>query len=834
MKINQLNEAIIRKQIREDQTYKNFYAIGILLKEYNMTQQQVQSLFQQVAQGAAAGGNVDREGDAPVSNRTMLGKGADVAGKVRDAYRGLKDAIGKTGPVKGIDAFIDSAQTQIMQAAGGESGKVGQALEFYRELSKVPGMAMAVKVAVLGLAGLAGSGLGPVGIAAGLSFANKMLQGDKFSSAVIGAMETGGTVQAIHVAKDLLATNVGADYGNADDQSFGTLDRPGMVTGQNLDNYPAGDNTQFANTYGDNGYGGPVDQGEVPAADSLSQGEELVPNDASAINPMDPNAWNDGTQTDFATDALNSYTVMPGETLSQIAQAHGVSVADLKGLNPEITNPDDIRAGMTINIPPENGSDVYAGGTGTAADTANQIARGNYTASPNSMSQAQADAISDRAGNLARMQQQAGGTAPIRTQADLDNYVQQNIDAGRTPTGNGGVGPDTPSDGSYRQAAPLGRDGKPMQLMKEYVDTRLTARMWLLHESMGKPRGGVYITNEGVQAIFAEVARRSVVTEGPMLDKLKAFNQRAGNAIGKFTAPIKQAAAAGWDSATNKITARDLDINWRRSAKLDKEASVDSQQVINFLKQQGVKDPLINASFKALNIPMTGDQPGGQAGMAQKPTDYSLKDTGYDATTMFKNMSTSMRGPKAGKRIPSPSSVPTAEPAVATPTTTATTTTTTVPAAKTRTGGKVAGQLSTNPRAVARRDANAAKKAATTTAGGAGAFGQMAANLAARPTASSTGGTTTGVAGVGNGVVRHTANPNNPNLKPTPTATTTATPTATDVWAGDPNKATAKKAPTKKSPAASAFGNMAASLEENKQFTRDFGAMLWTKMRDGK
>jgi len=770
MKIDQLSEAIIRKQICEDQTYKDFYAIGILLKEYAMTQQQIQSLFQQVAQGAAAGGNIDREGDAPVSNRTMLGKGADVAAKVRDAYRGLKDAIGKTGPVKGIDAFIDSAQGQIMQAAGSESGKVGQALEFYRELSKVPGMAMAVKIAVLGLAGLAGSGLGPVGIAAGLTFANKMLQGDKFSSAVIGAMETGGTVQAMHVARNLLATNVGTDYGNADDQSFGTLDRPDTVTGQNLDNNPTG---------------------EVPAADSLSQGEELVPNDASTINPMDPNAWNDGTQTDFATDALNSYTVMPGETLSQIAQSHGVSVADLKGLNPEITNPDDIKAGMTINIPPENGSDVYAGGTGTAADTANQIARGNYTASPNSMSQAQADAISDRAGNLARMQNQAYGT-------------------------NSRLGDVVPTSSN---------------LAESYIDTRLTARMWLLHESLGKPRGGVYITNQGVQAVFAEVARRSVVTEGPMLDKLKTFNQRAGAAVNKFTAPIKQAAAAGWDSATNKITARDLDINWRRSAKLDKEASVDSQQVINFLKQQGVKDPLINASFKALNIPMTG--PASDTVITKNKLNLpggTDTDFGGAATNALAGLMKSRTGSKT-RSVAAPA---TTEPTAATPTTTATTTTTTVPAAKTRTGGKVAGQLSTNPRAVARRDANAAKKAATTTAGGAGAFGQMAANLAARPTASSTGGTTTGVAGVGNGVVRHTANPNNPNLKPTPTATTTATPTATDVWAGDPNKATAKKAPTKKAPGASAFGNMAASLEENKQFTCDFGAMLWKQMRDGK
>lgn len=50
------------------------------------------------------------------------------------------------------------------------------------------------------------------------------------------------------------------------------------------------------------------------------------------------------------------------------------------------------------------------------------------------------------------------------------------------------------------------------------------------------------------------------------------------------------------------------------------------------------------------------------------------------------------------------------------------------------------------------------KQAGTdTSSAGANAFGQIASNLASRPTASSTGGTTTGVSGVGSGVVKHTA-----------------------------------------------------------------------------
>jgi len=75
--------------------------------------------------------------------------------------------------------------------------------------------------------------------------------------------------------------------------------------------------------------------------------------------------------------------------------------------------------------------------------------------------------------------------------------------------------------------------------------------------------------------------------------------------------------------------------------------------------------------------------------------------------------------------------------------------------------------------------ASVAAPAATSAAepgAGAGVFGNMASQLASRPTASSTGGTTTGVSGVGSGVVRHTSNPNNPNLKTTSTTTATTAP----------------------------------------------------------
>jgi hypothetical protein len=91
------------------------------------------------------------------------------------------------------------------------------------------------------------------------------------------------------------------------------------------------------------------------------------------------------------------------------------------------------------------------------------------------------------------------------------------------------------------------------------------------------------------------------------------------------------------------------------------------------------------------------------------------------------------------------------------------------PAAKTHTGGRVAGQVSQTPNAIRQRQARAANKApAATTAtppatGGAGSFGQMAQQLTAPTTQTSSTGGTTQQTSTG---LTHKANPNNPNIAP--------------------------------------------------------------------
>jgi LysM repeat protein len=48
--------------------------------------------------------------------------------------------------------------------------------------------------------------------------------------------------------------------------------------------------------------------------------------------------------------AVITYIVRPGDTMSAIAEAHGISLAALEAANPQVTNPNDIRPGEVLNL----------------------------------------------------------------------------------------------------------------------------------------------------------------------------------------------------------------------------------------------------------------------------------------------------------------------------------------------------------------------------------------------------------------------------------------------------------------------------------------------------
>jgi hypothetical protein len=183
---------LIERKIYEDPLFQGGYQLGRYLTEAKLSAAQVQQVFAAVEQGAASGGNVAKAGDPASSNRTMLGKGADVVGKVGKFFDTVKDKISKSGPVAGFDATVDSLQGQLIQASGGEQGKVSQAINKYREFAKAhPVMQGAIYAGLIALAGISGAGLGGAAILGGIKVFDRLLQGDKASSALWKGFKTG-------------------------------------------------------------------------------------------------------------------------------------------------------------------------------------------------------------------------------------------------------------------------------------------------------------------------------------------------------------------------------------------------------------------------------------------------------------------------------------------------------------------------------------------------------------------------------------------------------------------------------------------------------------------
>ncbi|HEY3734583.1 MAG TPA: LysM domain-containing protein [Streptosporangiaceae bacterium] len=83
----------------------------------------------------------------------------------------------------------------------------------------------------------------------------------------------------------------------------------------------------------------------------------------------------------LAALALAAYLVQPGDTLSGIAASHSVSLAAVESANSQLSNPNLIYAGQTLEIP-KTSSAAQASTAAQASATPR-----SYTASPSSSSQ---------------------------------------------------------------------------------------------------------------------------------------------------------------------------------------------------------------------------------------------------------------------------------------------------------------------------------------------------------------------------------------------------------------------------------------------------------------
>ena len=185
-------------------TVKLWESAGHKLVEANLTAQQISNIFAAVQQGATAAGG----------NRTMLGRGKDAASAVSDAWENLKSKVSSSKPIQNMDAAYDSAAAKLKQATGGDQG-VMRYVEKYRDFAKKHPVAQSfLYAALIAAAGLSGAGLGGAAALGLFKMTDKLLQGEKFSSAAYSGAKTGA---AAGVASSLLGptdapTSADSDY----------------------------------------------------------------------------------------------------------------------------------------------------------------------------------------------------------------------------------------------------------------------------------------------------------------------------------------------------------------------------------------------------------------------------------------------------------------------------------------------------------------------------------------------------------------------------------------------------------------------------------------------
>lgn len=173
--------------LTEAKSVKLWEHAGRLIKEANLTPDQIQQLFTSVEQGATAAGG----------NRTMIGQGKDAAEAIKKAYDDLVSKVQNSAPVKGADAMYDTAVAKIEAGLGGPDNAVNQVIQKYRAFAKEHPIAQGLIYSILiAAAGISGVGLGGAAVLGLLKMTDKLLQGEKFSTAVGKGLATGATAYA--------------------------------------------------------------------------------------------------------------------------------------------------------------------------------------------------------------------------------------------------------------------------------------------------------------------------------------------------------------------------------------------------------------------------------------------------------------------------------------------------------------------------------------------------------------------------------------------------------------------------------------------------------------
>jgi len=571
-----LNEVILK----EDPIYRTWKTLGQTLVERRMSEKEILQVF-----ADAETGMTDK---ATGSNRTMLGRGKDTtvdfAGQVKDAVSGVLNSIQNSVPVEAVDVAYDQATDALTNLAGGQKGKVMQAIKGYRNLVKqYPKTAGFAKAALVAITGLATGGAGLPAIA-GLTYAlDSAIRGDKLSS-VLGK---GAGSAALAAAGQAVAGALIPDAAAAT-----TANPTGM--NYNYDNFVTANPTTTLS---------PSEFAAQQAADG--QGSATI---SGATDAM-PSRFDD-----IVSNSVD-YKVKPGDTLSDILADRKINPEAFKRLpgndiffSPD-GNPNILKAGQTIKLP--DPADIV------------DLNKMSYT-TPDPANYARFDKDFDTTGYT-------GQYNPNNSAYSLDattNLKQQGL---------GRLG----SDSGIANRVAMRESLKFVTLpVDQLIDRELTAMSWVVSESVYNIKHrGVWLTQAGTYAVFENINRyRLALVEKagvPGGTRPEYYRPDMPGGPGKASKPgmigrglnwLDQKAKAAGGALSNfghqfttDVTKEKLKMNWHQAGKPS-----DSDQLAAWLVTQGVPQPVVAGVFKKMNIPYT---PAVEPQATEPRTNYQPQST---------------------------------------------------------------------------------------------------------------------------------------------------------------------------------------------------------------
>ena len=197
MRLQQLQNSYLYEGLDKSSTNTMLLweSAGLRLREAALSPDQIQQLFAAVEKGATDAG----------SNRTMLGKGKDAASAVNQAWEDLKTKVQNSGPIKAVDQKYDDVVAKIEAGLGGPDNKVNQVIQQYRKFAKDRPIAQGlIYAALIAAAGISGAGLGGAAVLGLLKMTDKLLQGEKFSSAAYTGAKTGALAYGASKLGDMI------------------------------------------------------------------------------------------------------------------------------------------------------------------------------------------------------------------------------------------------------------------------------------------------------------------------------------------------------------------------------------------------------------------------------------------------------------------------------------------------------------------------------------------------------------------------------------------------------------------------------------------------------